>query len=229
MAQETYTFSAGRPTETFESGDFSQLDWLFEGDLPWTITTENPLNGSYCARSGEIDHHQLSRMFVNTELLADGKISFSYKFQTKSAKDYFRFYIDGKLKLYGSGEQDWTFAEFDVEAGEHTFKWSFERSLSGEYGSNCVWIDDITFPAQTIILDVESHPESNVSIFPNPTNGIINIDAEGLEKVTVMNTLGQIIFSNSGTQIDLSKYGQGLYFVQIQTDKGITTEKIIVK
>ena len=228
-AQKTFTFSAGRPTETFESGDFSQMDWLSEGDLPWTITTENPYNGNYCARSGEIDHHQLSRMYVNTETLEAGKMSFYYRFQTKSTRDYFRFYIDGHLKLYGSGEQDWTLAEFDVEAGEHTFKWSFERALSGEYGSNCVWIDDITFPAQTIILDIESHSESCVCIYPNPTNGIINIDAEGLENVTVLNTLGQTIYSSSETQIDLSKYGKGLYFVRIQTNKGIETEKIIVK
>lgn len=228
-AQETFTFSAGRPTETFESGDFSQMDWLSEGDLPWTITMENPHNGNYCARSGEIDHHQLSRMFVNTETLEAGKMSFYYKFETKPTRDYFRFYIDGHLKLYGSGEQDWTLAEFDVEAGEHTFKWSYERALSGEYGSNCVWIDDITFPAQTIILDVESHSESDACIYPNPTNGIINIDSEGLENVSVMNALGQIIYSSSETQIDLSKYGKGLYFVQIQTNKGIETEKIIVK
>lgn len=228
-AQKTFTFSAGRPTETFESGDFSQMDWLSEGDLPWTITTENPYNGNYCARSGEIDHHQLSRMYVNTETLEAGKMSFYYRFQTKSTRDYFRFYIDGHLKLYGSGEQDWILAEFDVEAGEHTFKWSFERALSGEYGSNCVWIDDITFPAQTIILDVESHSESNTCIYPNPTNGVINIDAEGLENVTVLNTLGQTIYSSSESQIDLSKYGKGLYFVRIQTNKGIETEKIIVK
>ena len=41
-----HILSVGLAVETFESGDFSFLDWFQEGDLPWTITDEEAHTGN---------------------------------------------------------------------------------------------------------------------------------------------------------------------------------------
>ena len=231
--QENFMFSAGRPTEDFESGDFSMMDWYFEGELPWVITDQNPHSGQYCAKSGDIDNHQYSRMFVETEIREDGVMSFFYKFSTKPIRDYFRFYIDGHLETFGSGEQDWTQFSTDITAGEHTFMWSYERGLNGGSGDNSVWVDDIVFPANSVILGVEeSTGDVENAIYPNPSHGQFTLVlADDNSDVTIFNAMGQTVMQRdnvSGEQ-QLSLQGKGLYFVQVKSEGKVEVMKIVVE
>jgi hypothetical protein len=79
--------------------------------------------------------------------------------------------------------------------------------------------------------------EFKVTIFPNPSTSIFNIncllDSEYLELV-VTNTLGKKIikkFLNSAgkysTQIDLSTYPEGVYYLSLKTNKGISNHKLV--
>jgi uncharacterized surface protein with fasciclin (FAS1) repeats/plastocyanin len=79
--------------------------------------------------------------------------------------------------------------------------------------------------------------EFKVTIFPNPSTSIFNIncllDSECLELV-VTNTLGKKIikkFLNSAgeysTQIDLSTYPEGVYYLSLKTNKGISNHKLV--
>ena len=73
---------------------------------------------------------------------------------------------------------------------------------------------------------------SNVRLYPNPTNGILNIEGEGAMTISVMNILGQKILettANDNTTIDLSGFGEGIYMVRIETENGTKTEKVSVK
>lgn len=233
ITQETFEFSAGRATENFESGDFSKMDWYFEGELPWVVTNQNPHSGQYCAKSGDIDNHQYSRMYVETEIREDGEMSFFYKFSTKPIRDYFRFYIDGHLETYGSGEQDWIQFSTNITAGEHTFMWSYERGLNGSGGSNSVWIDDIVFPVNCIITKVETNiGEIGNAIYPNPCQGQCTLSlAHDDSNITIFNALGQIVMQRnavSGEQ-QINLRGKGLYFVQIQNGEGFEVVKLIVE
>ena len=233
LAQQTFSFSAGRPTEGFESGDFSMMDWCFEGSLPWVVTDENPHQGQYCAKSGNIDDHQYTRMYVETQIQKDGQMSFFYKFSSQSLRDYFRFYVDGKLAVYGSGEQDWVQFTKDITAGEHTFMWSYEKNLSGTSGSDCVWIDDIVFPATCVILNVEQYVgENQNAIYPNPCNGQFTVLlSEDNSNVTVFNALGQVVMQRNGVSesLQMELQGKGLYFVQIQGAGKTEVLKMVVE
>lgn len=71
--------------------------------------------------------------------------------------------------------------------------------------------------------------DSNVSVYPNPTNGIVNINAEGLKNIVVMNTLGQKIFETAENQVDLSQFGTGLFMLRIETEQGSSVQRIMVK
>jgi bilirubin oxidase len=74
--------------------------------------------------------------------------------------------------------------------------------------------------------------ENNFSIYPNPTTEILNIVSKDNKKFTLnlFNYLGEIIYSeqaNPNIKLQTSTFAQGIYFIQINTDKNQYTKKII--
>ncbi len=133
------------PFEDFETGDFSAFDWQFGGSLDWTINT-NAYQGVYCARSGAIGHSQTTEMSVTMDV-SSGQISFYRKVSSESSYDFLQFYIDGSMQGQWSGQMDWSQESFSVTTGTHTFKWVYDKDTNTTGGSDCVWVDNIYFPA----------------------------------------------------------------------------------
>ncbi len=80
------------------------------------------------------------------------------------------------------------------------------------------------------ISSIFNNSTIKATIFPNPTNGVINIKTnEQIEKITILDISGKIILETTNTEIDLSKQKTGTYFVKIETENGIFTEKTILK
>lgn len=74
-------------------------------------------------------------------------------------------------------------------------------------------------------INSESINEAEVNIFPNPSeNGVfkLNFDAS----YEVINAQGVVFLTQSGSLIDISMFNSGLYFVRINTKKGMITKKI---
>ncbi len=91
-----------------------------------------------------------------------------------------------------------------------------------------VWQDFGSF----VVLPVEEFVENNINVqlYPNPVNNQLNIEIDtnlSLEKVLIYNYLGQLILQSMTFTIDVSDL-KGDYFVQIFTDKGNVTKKIII-
>jgi len=229
-----YIFSIGVTLETFESGDFSFLDWDHCGDQNWFITDSEAHSGSYSARSGIIDHDEVSRLLAYTDVLADGEISFWFKTSTEYHKDYFAFFIDGQKMDWWSGENDWTFVSYEFEAGSHVFEWLYDKNKSGVSGSDCAWIDDITFPRASIITKVEeiTSKKSN-ALYPNPTSGTFTIGLAEESNVSIFNMLGQCVMQlekvSGLQQISLENAPRGLYFVQIQSGNDTEVMKLVIE
>ncbi|MCB6000283.1 leucine-rich repeat protein [Flavobacterium psychrophilum] len=74
--------------------------------------------------------------------------------------------------------------------------------------------------------------ESALKIYPNPASEILNIALqEGLqlEKVNFYNTLGQLIKTTNHSEINVSSFAKGNYFVEIITNQGKATKTIIIQ
>ena len=71
-----------------------------------------------------------------------------------------------------------------------------------------------------------------VAVYPNPTNGVVSIKAEGLQRIEVYNTLGQLVESRQADgdifECDLSRRVAGVYLVRMETAKGIATKRVVV-
>ena len=135
--------------EDFETGDFSMFDWQVDPAYPWTVTTTNPYEGTYCMKSGGAGVPSVvSDMTVTVDIPADGIMSYYGKISCESNWDYGYFYIDGVQKAQYTGVSNWAEKHFDITAGTHTFKWSYTKDASVNSNDDCFYVDYICFYKQ---------------------------------------------------------------------------------
>ena len=86
------------------------------------------------------------------------------------------------------------------------------------------------------IVSVNNHNNlgiNNVSLYPNPTKGIVNIKSDSeIKMIKVHSLLGKVILLEKGTrisQIDISELPKGIYLVEFEFKSAEKTVKRIVK
>ena len=70
------------------------------------------------------------------------------------------------------------------------------------------------------------------NLYPNPTNGNVTIEAEGMQRLTVVNELGQVVYdaevSNDTETLNMSQFGSGVYMIRIYTENGMGVKRVSV-
>ena len=82
------------------------------------------------------------------------------------------------------------------------------------------------------VTDVEENNDESIQVYPNPTNGLLNVSGNGAMHISVSNMLGQKVCETSAegsTTLDLSGFGQGIYLVRIETSEGVMVQKVNVR
>ena len=65
------------------------------------------------------------------------------------------------------------------------------------------------------------------SIYPNPTNGLINIESDlEIEQITLYSVDGQLIGTTLKRSILLKI--KGIYFIKIRTERGTIVRRVVV-
>jgi hypothetical protein len=81
------------------------------------------------------------------------------------------------------------------------------------------------------LLGVNDRVDREFSVFPNPTSGILNINAKfPIRSIRIYNVLGELVATKSGLvndQIDVSSLQSGAYFLQLQVEGEMYTLKFI--
>lgn len=119
-----------------------------------------------------------------------------------------------------------------------------ECSFTVSYADGDVIYESESNPHGTLLLTtadctirpdaVEETSQSNFSLYPNPTSGRLHIESdETIHGYKVVNIMGQsVAFGNiNGTQGEIGLNGlvPGLYFIQLTTESGQTTQKFIIR
>jgi len=78
-------------------------------------------------------------------------------------------------------------------------------------------------------LGVDNYIAEPVSVYPNPTSGLLVIETNSLQHVKVYDIRGILLETSDNNEIDLSQYSRGVYLIKIITDKGTTVKKVILK
>ena len=123
--------------------------------------------------------------------------------------------------------------------------WQFQISKNANL--TCVQVDDVDYsaktwtdkdPAATFSLKCKNtvsiaHLSTiKINIYPNPCTGKLNIEGVKLIKeVQVINAIGKEVYriSNPSQFIDIKHLNNGMYFMLIHSEKGLSSHKIQVK
>ena len=237
--------------ESFESGDFTSFDWTFPNGILWQIDTGVTQTGDYAARSGAISHNQSSGISLAMNVTIESELSFYLKVSSEQNYDFLKFYLDGEQKAVWSGEVDWQQQKFIIPSGSHTFLWIYQKDGSLNGGSDCAWLDYISFPC-TLEVNTVPSPDTYMNKlyknYPNPFNPdtIISFqlksDAQGKTELAVYNLRGQKIRTLIKADLSAGEHqvvwdgrddhrqevASGVYFYKIESGKFSSVKKMML-
>lgn len=144
--------------------------------------------------------------------------------------------VNFEKELTTSNLNSWETLTFDYSTISTTNTYSkivliFDNGTAGDGSANFTfYIDDIVLDSRT--LSTKDLAFANVSLYPNPTQGQLNISAsETIEKASVYNILGKelknVTINKTSGNIDVSDLNSGVYFVKYTINNAVGTAKFI--
>ena len=104
---------------------------------------------------------------------------------------------------------------------------------AGDANFSGITIDWVT-SSTTGVENISENPEIT-TVFPNPTNGILNVAFVKANNIKVINALGTVVYeeklggSGTGTKsIDLSNFANGFYFINVSNEIGFSENRIML-
>jgi len=151
--------------------------------------------------------------------------------------------FDGENETLLSKEGDaWGYSSISIPqnaniiTGTYTFRVAMSSTpFSTLCGSFTGEFEDYTMHVKNSLgLEDELGFKNRVSIYPNPTTGMVNIKLENkgeIGSVQIINTQSQIIFSAEGNieDIDISNQKSGIYFVKVNFENGYSKVLKLIK
>jgi hypothetical protein len=72
--------------------------------------------------------------------------------------------------------------------------------------------------------------QNTPKLYPNPTDGILNIEIDTIEKIILYDLSGkQLKEWLSVSQLDVTDFSKGIYLIKLFSQQGVHVEKIIIK
>ena len=141
-----------------------------------------------------------------------------YKFQTENTL----YYLYSSLGYITNCGEDFLF----YNTGE-----AFVGHITAVYNSGQVESTYIeTFDCSGFALDNKQFENQKAILFPNPTNGTLNIGNKNLNKIIIYDFTGNKIKEwKSESQIDLSNFSKGIYILKLISNNGILFDKVVIK
>jgi hypothetical protein len=191
-------------------------------------------------------------MEITAEITEPGEISFWTRVSSEPNYDYMSFSIDGTQQEQWAGELPWSHFSAEIETGEHTFRWRYEKDSNYSHGADAAWLDYIVFPLTVDLQGVSlSHGNLPASLtltpYPNPFNSVVTLNyntgdlsaGERIE-ISVFNLLGREVrtlvdspqtagayrISWNGRDNYGVEMSSGLYFCRLQVGDRSVVKKI---
>ena len=121
-----------------------------------------------------------------------------------------------------------TLAGASIPVGTKNIVWT----VTDNAGSTVTCNFDVTVIANTTAI--ETLKQSGISIYPNPTNGILNFEFADnkIQKIKILNLSGKTLIEKTSNILpketfNLQEFKSGVYIITIQTDKEIFKTKIM--
>lgn len=142
----------------------------------------------------------------------------------------------------GAAAYDWTVIGGTIVSGDSTNAISVEWALGNDTGSvtvvagngeSCDQVEQLTVTDLT--AGIFDRATLNSRIYPNPSNGIFNVEMEttGVVNLSVMDMAGKVVHAESYVsavlRLDLSALQTGVYILKLETNDGWAISKLILE
>jgi len=124
----------------------------------------------------------------------------------------------------------WTWVDLSSLGTVYGIEFTLSSSDVGQYGMNT----PAYFAMDNLQVDfagIEDNENEDFTIYPNPTTGLLNINVAEKSRVSLYNINGQLIKTTiSNTNLlnwDLSDLTNGVYFLQVENNGTVSTQKVV--
>ena len=124
--------------------------------------------------------------------------------------------------------------------GAYSYEYFDALDMAGDYfySVTCVYVrGDETCESEDasieiFVTDMEENGAETVQVYPNPTNGLLNVTSQGTMHIIVSNLLGQKLLetdAEDSATLNLSRYKSGMYLIHIETENEVSEQKVNVR
>ncbi len=82
------------------------------------------------------------------------------------------------------------------------------------------------------VTNVNELGAATARLYPNPATENVTIEAANMNRITVINAVGQVVYdreiSAERTQLNIASLEAGIYMVRINTENGLVTKRMSV-
>ncbi|MFI5203752.1 MAG: T9SS type A sorting domain-containing protein [Flavobacteriales bacterium] len=101
------------------------------------------------------------------------------------------------------------------------------------YGNSVLYVDNLNFDILINSVPAIDNIANPIYVYPNPSSGIFTIQSEKeIGQISVVNLAGEKVYQSqtddSEFRVDLSDKPKGIYFINVVTDAGSFSKKIIL-
>ena len=151
LSSKSFSMPVGKTIESFEYQSFNFFPWINNTDHPWIITDAIAYDGQYSARSASITNNAESSLRISVNMPARDTLNFYVKVSSELNYDFLKFMLNGKEIFRISGETDWILKKVELSEGFNLVEWIYIKDQSVSSGSDCAWLDYISFPTTSFI------------------------------------------------------------------------------
>lgn len=158
---------------------------------------------------------------------------------------YFYYYREGNtsapqgyfIQDYDSTStncSNFLFSDTRYAAWSGTSSWRNDQTSINMLYSHLIWVS----ASGTSTMDVNEADLTSVAVFPNPSNGVVNVELNATTSATVkvVDVLGQVVYAaeenfvaGERKVIDLSNNAKGMYILSVEGNGVNTVERITIK
>jgi len=139
----------------------------------------------------------------------------------------------GTFELFTSiASTNLTYNDIEVDLSINSYAYYVSIDVAGCIGTPFMSEAIRSNQDGTMILDVVDVEQLKKSIilFPNPSSSIVNVSVPNdvmFNKVSVINNIGQVVAKYNTKTFNVESLIGGIYYITIETDKGVFTKRLI--
>ena len=184
---------------------------------PAAVETSNMTLG----RSGRVESTPADLSFMNRSDIV--------KYNVYRSNDNANYTMIGEVAAV-AGQ---TYYEYiDTPAGAGTYYYQVRADYGDCESEPAMAAEDPANNYVTATVDAIGENSDNVALFPNPTNGNVTIQANGMSRITVVSVLGQVVYDKElnadEVTLNMGQFNAGLYMVRVYTESGVTVKRVTV-